>query len=392
MRTPGSSANAASVVVIGTDARAMGQVRETLGTEAVLPAAAIAYEDGLTAVRKVRPDVVITGFDLDYEEAIRLAPMVLHEHPRTHLVALAVRADPERIRAAMRAGYREFVVLPEDAELLRQAVHEAVYDEARDEDNGDVIALWGSKGGVGTTFLACNMGAELSPVHRVCVVDLDYAMGDVASFLDVQANNTIADVFRNVNRLDERMLSGHVVVHASKLHALVQPTELDQREEPRGDLVMRVLTAVARSYQYTLVDCGGSLDEASVTAATVADHLLLVCTPDIPAVKNTFRRLKFVEQLGVDRKHVHLVVNRWDKKSAYLSVADIESSLGRKVDVLIPEDRTAFKAVNEGRLVRDLDRRAPAARAIEAMVGLITEGEVEATKKQDGFMSRLFGL
>lgn len=392
MRTPGSSASAASVVVIGVDARHMGQIRETLGTEAVLPTTAFSYEEALSAVRKFRPDVVITGFDGDFEEAIRLAPTLAADNARVHQVALASRADPDRIRAAMRAGYREYVVLPDDAELLRQAVHEAVFSE-RGEDAGEVIALWGSKGGVGTTFLATNLAGELSPVQRVVVVDCAFSMGDVAPYLDLQAQQTIADIFRNITRLDERMLAGHVLVHSSKVHVLAQPMQLDQREDPRNDLVMRTLTACARSYQYVIVDCGAGLDEATVTAATVADHIVLVATPDIPAIKNTWRRLQFIERLGLERERIRLIVNKWDKRTAGISLEEIESNLGRKVNATVSDDRTVSRAVNEGHLVRDVDRRSPAARDLAGVVGLFTDGEVSAEPRSGGssFIGKLFG-
>jgi len=384
------SGGAASVIVLGVDARTMGTIRETLGAEAVLPAAPTAFEDALAVIAKNRPDAVISGFDRDFDEAIRIASQITAEFPRVQLVALAAKADPDRIRAAMRAGYREFVVLPDDADLLRQAVHEANFREDPETEIGDVVTLWGSKGGVGTTFLAVNLAAELSPVNRVCVVDLQFAMGDAAVMLDLQPQQSIQDVFRNVHRLDERMLAGSVTVHSSKIHILAQPTDLDQREEVRGDLVMKTLTAVAKSYQYCITDVGSALDEASLTAATVADRIILVATPDVPAVKNTWRRLRLLERLGIEKDRIHLVLNRYDKRTAALPVSDIEANLGRKVDCIVSEDPKVLRAVNEGKLLRDVDRKAPAAKDLEGLLGLVTDGQVVVEKKPSGPLSWLF--
>jgi pilus assembly protein CpaE len=391
MRTPGSNSHAANVVVVGVDPKAMGQVRETLGTEAVLPSAPVTYGDAVAAVRKIRPDVVITGFDSDFDEAIRVAPQILGENARMTMVALSGRADPDRIRSAMRAGYREYVVLPDDAELLRQAVRDSVYSDAADEDAGEVVALWGSKGGVGSTFLAVNLAAELSPVHRVALVDLDLSMGDVAAFLDLQPTTSFPDLVRNIGRMDERMLAGHVLIHSSKVHVIAQPLELDAREEVRGDTVMRVLTVVARSYQYVIVDCGSRLDETTLTTATVADRILIVTTPDVPGIKNTWRRLQLLERLGIDKNRIHLVLNKWDKKAPTLTIADIEGNLNRKVGATVSLDPFAVKAVNDGKLIRDLNPRSPAAKEIEALVGIVTDGEVVTEKKPQGPLSWLFG-
>ena len=63
MRQAGGNHSGVTVVVVGVDARAMGQIRETLGAEVALPAQATKYEDAIAAIRKHRPDVVIAGFD-----------------------------------------------------------------------------------------------------------------------------------------------------------------------------------------------------------------------------------------------------------------------------------------------------------------------------------------
>lgn len=389
MRSNGISTNAATVLVIGIDGKAMGQIREALGTEAVLPGGITPYEDALAAVRKGRPDMVVVGFDGDFEEAVRVGTMIHQEYNRTVMVALSQRTDNARIRAAMRAGYREYVVLPDDAELLRQALHEATFREGGD-DGGELIALWGSKGGVGTTLLAVNLAGELSPVHRVCLVDFDFSMGDAAAFLDLIPQQNLQDLLRNVHRLDERMLAGHVAVHSSKIHVLGQPLELASRETPNSDGIMRVLSAVSRNYQYCVVDCGNGIDEAAMTAVTVADHVLLVATHDVPGIKNTWRRLQLIESMGIEKERVHVVLNRYDKRNSSLSMSVIEDNLRRKVDVVVSEDRLASKAVNDGKLLRELDKRAVITRDVEAVVGLVTDGEVAEEKKPSSVMGWLF--
>lgn len=392
MHTTGISTSAANVLVIGTDTRSMGQIREALGTEAVLPAAPTAYEEALLQVRKVRPDLVIVGFDSDFDEAIRVGTQIHLEQARVVMVALASRTDNNKIRAAMRAGYREFVTLPDDAELLRQALHEATFREGVADDGGAVTAFWGSKGGVGTTLLSVNLSSELAPVHKVCLVDFDFTMGDAASFLDLNPAQTINDLVRNLHRLDERMLSAHVSVHPSKLHVLAQPSDLNGREEVSGDIAMRILTMLANGYQHVVVDCGHGMDDAVMTAITVADHILLVATHDVPGIRNTMRRLQMIENLGIEKERVRLVLNHWDKRNTTLSLQVIEDRLRREVDVVVSEDKLALKGVNEGKILRELDRKAQITRDIEALVGLVTDGDPAQEKKQSGgVMDWLFG-
>ena len=368
-----SVSGAASVVVVGVGAGDMGQIREILGTEAVLPPDVTPYPDAIVVVHKTRPDVVIVGFDDDFQEAIRLGPLLQQELPGVHLIALAQQPDAERIRSAMRAGFREYIVLPDDNELLRRAVHEAAYASGMDEDRGEVVAVCGTKGGCGVTLLTVNLAAELSPVHRVLCVDLDFSMGDVAAFLDLSPSNSISDVIHNIQRLDERLLGGSVAVHHSKVHVLAQPHEPED-EEFGGDIILRLLHACAKAYQYVLVDCGGRIDEPTLTTLSVADLVLLVCTPDVPSVRNAWRRLKLLDKVGIERDRIRLVVNRWTR-NAPISRKDIETNLGIDVAATIANDsKTTQPAVNEGRLLREVNRRSAAVKDVGRMVGIITEG------------------
>lgn len=383
--------SSATVLLVGVNAQGAGQIRECLAGDAAIPNDNAHPYEASEAVRRYRPQVVIVGFDADPDAALQVGSTLQVEYPHLILIAHATMAQPERIRAAMRAGFRDFVVLPEDAALLRRTVREAPSDSVAASDQGQVIAVIGAKGGVGSTFVTVNLGAELAPVNRVCAVDLDFSMGDVAGMLDMEPASHMADLLNNLSRLDERMLAGSVGVHPSGLHVLAQPMELVENEFLRGEDVLRVLSAAADAYQYLLVDCGGRVDEATRTASTVADLILLVCSPDVPSVKNAWRRLHLLERQGVDLTRVRLIVNRWDRNPP-LSAADIESNLGTRIaGTIANEPARCQHAVNVGSLLRDVDKRCQAARDLSALVALITDGvdEVEA-EPADGPLSWLF--
>jgi pilus assembly protein CpaE len=364
----------ATVLIVGVDELDAGHIRDCLSTDAAIPNDTVHHSEASDAARRYRPAVMIVGFDADPAAAISLGSTLQSEHPQLVLIAHARNASPEHIRSAMRAGYRDFVVLPEDSALLRRAVREAPTDAVRATDQGQVIAVVGAKGGVGTTFVAVNLGAELAPINRVCTVDLDFSMGDVAGMLDMQPPSHLVDLLGNLSRLDERMLAGSVGVHPSGLHILPQPLELVENDFLRGEDVLRVLSAAADAYQYLLVDCGGRLDEATRTATTVADLILLICSPDVPSVKNAWRRLRLLERQGVDLSRVRLIVNRLDKNPP-LSEADIESNLGIPIAGTITNDPGRCQhAVNVGALLRDVDKRCAAAKDISNLVALITDG------------------
>lgn len=363
----------ATLLVVGLGPSDMGLIAECLGPDAVSPEQAVSFADALRSATEQRPQVIVVGFDGDFDAAVRLGTQLKNELPQVQLVAYSRSANPERIRAAMRAGFREFVVLPEDGPLLRRALQEAPREVATASDQGEVIAVIGAKGGCGSTFIAVNLAAELCPVHRVCVVDMDFSMGDVANALDLQPQSHMGDLIANINRLDERMIAGSVAVHPSGAHVIAQPMALSEADTVRGDEVLRVLSSAADAYQYLLVDCGGRLDAATRTVSLAADLLLLVCTPDVPSVRNAWRRLQMLERQGVDLHKVRLVINHWDGGRT-LSQDEIRQNLGVPVAGTVAQDTKAcLDSVNQQALLRDLHPRSATAGDISNLVSLITD-------------------
>lgn len=392
MRNIGSGRTAATVILVGLDTEDMGRIRETLAAEAVLPSTSTGFGDALTAVRRTRPDVVIVGFSQGIEAPLALAQAIQRESVSSTLVALADNSDAEHILAAMRVGYKEFVVLPNDAQRLRQVVHEAAYAPSDDEERGIVVAFVGAKGGVGTTMLTVQVAAELAAINRVLTIDMDFAMGDMASILDLNPKDNIMSLLPRADRIDERMLTGSVTVHGSKVHVLAQQGDLDPTIEINADDVYGIIGAGCKGYQYVLIDCGTYMDEAVAMSLNVADIVVVVTEPNVVSVRDCYRRIQVLETLGVERDRIRLVVNRYSS-TAFVSDAEIQRNLGISVSGTIADDpRTVAQAMNEGRLVRDVNRKGEVTRDIANLVGVLTDDVDEDGEKlmKDGTKGGFF--
>ncbi len=396
MRNIGRTSGAAQVVLIGLDNEAMGLVRESLAAEAVLPPASVSFGDALVVIERQRPDVVIVGYNRAVDAALQLADELRRTLPNITLVALADAPDSSAILGAMRAGYKEFVTLPADSNRLRQTVRAAASNQSDEEERGRVVCLVGAKGGVGTTTLAVHLAAELAAIHRVLLVDLDLGMGDAAPMMDLQPRDSLGELLSRADRLDERVLTSAVVVHKSKVNVMTTPDDMQSIGEVRADDLYNILSIAAKAYQWVILDCGTFHNDPVVLAMQVSDIVMLVTTPDVMSVRDAFRRVRSVTSLGVEKDRLRLVVNRWHK-AAYVSKKDIQQNLGLPVAATVSDDpRHVEQALNEGRLIRDVNRRCDAARDIANLVALLTEDGPPAAETKEGegsggWLSGLFG-
>lgn len=370
-------------MLVGLDNEAIGMVREVLAAEAVLPQGSLSFGDALVEGRQSRPDAAIVSLGEAMDAALEFGQQITNEFPDMTLIALARASDATAILSAMRVGYKEFVTLPDDAQRLRDAVHAAAFSTSGSDEKGLVIATVGSKGGVGVTTISTHLAAELAAIHRVAVLDLDFSMGDAASILDVTVKDSMVDVLGRSDRLDERSLTASVATHRSKIHVLAQPNTVDSLTEADPDDVFNVINVAAAAYQYVILDIGSQVTPATGLALQVADVILLITTPDVIAVRDAFRRLKLLQAMGIENDRVRLLVNRHRAKT-FVSLADIQTNLGLMVSATIAEDtKTVEQATNEGKLIREVNRKSETARNIASLVALLTEEDEDAELLDD---------
>ena len=171
------------------------------------------------------------------------------------VIVISPTKDPELILRSMRAGAREFV-LESDHEELRLAVRTHAKMTVSGGDIGQVVTIFGAKGGVGSTAIAVNLaGAMQRRGLRVVLVDLDLHLGDVLSFLDVAGTYSITDVLANMSRLDNDLLATSVTKHRSGVSVLAQSSKVEEAEQIKSADIRRCWSS-----------CGATTTSSSSTA------------------------------------------------------------------------------------------------------------------------------
>lgn len=374
-----------------------------LGVESVwIEAECARYEFFLDVVQQSNPDVAIVSLDADQGKALQLIQQLNAVSPRMPILAISGRADGQTILQALRSGAREFLTQPvvlEDMLKILQRLRGDMADGGPTPSSSLVFAILGSRGGVGCTSLAVNLGCSLAEdkSKSVALLDLDLALGDADVYLDVIPTYTLADVAQNVSRLDMQFLKRSLCQHATGLALLPHPVRIEELGLIHEEHLQRAISLLRASYTHLVLDLSKSFTVMDYTAMRMADVILLVCQLELTSLRNTVRILATMEaEEGLTDK-LKVVVNRVgsDYTEGDISMAKAEETIGKPVYWQIPND---FKAMMGSRNSGvPLIQHAPKSKAHQsitalgnALCGKQEKVEAPEPKKKSGLGS-IFG-
>ena len=325
-------------------------------------------------VVRLKPAAAIIALGQNFEPALKLIKRMTAECPSTAIISAAQNASGDVILQSLRSGAREFLNLPIRPEELKTVLDRVGEFSAGQVESpkkkGRLVAVFSSKGGCGTSFIATNLAAATGV--PTCLVDLNLQAGDLPLFLGVDPKYSIADIVENRSRLDEELIKSFITPYSSKLALLAAPKSADSADEIEPEHVFETLQRLREIYDYVVIDPQHTYDSITLAALDQADEIVLVLALDIPSIRSSQRALEIFDRLGYPRKKLRVVVNRWSKQID-LDLHQVEKFLGEPVIGFIPSDyNTAVSSINLGNPLVQSDPHSRVAMEMRRIAQIIT--------------------
>lgn len=313
---------------------------------------------------------------------LALADTVRVVRPALSVVLLRDDVDTSVLADALRSGVRE-VASARDERAVHQAVqrshalYEAMTQQASIQQTaqfrGQVVTVFSAKGGVGkTTCRRTSPSPWLMEARSVCLVDLDLSFGDVAITLQIFPTRTIADAVAMATDLDLPGLESLLTPYRDGLQALVAPISPDAKDSISAALVHKVLDLLRGRFEYVVIDTPPAFDDQVLQAFDASDLILLITTPDIPALKNLKITLETLTLLNYLREQSLLVLNRSQPKVG-ITAEEVSATLGMPIIAMIPSSADVPASINRGEPIMLCDPRHPCSRGFAALAERILE-------------------
>lgn len=345
-----------------------------------------------TIAEQEQPDLMIVdGMCCDPADLAPVEQVTTH-HPRMAVVLLCAQQTPEFLLQSMRAGVREVLPSPPPPQALADAVQRLaskLQDSSPSRAQGQVMAFLPCKGGAGATFLATNLGWALAQKHSVLLIDLNLQFGDALPYLhEGKPSSTLADVARDLHRLDASFLTASTVKITPRLHVLAAPEDAMHAMEVEPGHIEAIVQLAATRYDFVLLDMGRVLDPLALRALDKAQCIVPVLLPNVPAVRNAQKLLRMFHDLGYPESRLHPVLNRVDRRSE-IGLSEVRKTLGLEQQWRsIPDSAQEVQAaINAGAPLAESARSSSVVRELTAWADALSP----RTHEENGnFLNRLF--
>jgi pilus assembly protein CpaE len=332
-------------------------------------------QDAVNQTVALDPDVVLMDINMPDMDGIEATELIQAQAPISQIVILSVQGDTNYMRRAMLAGARDFLTKPPKSDELVSVIRRAgAKAKAIRSDvqyigrgtgglkdprgttiqlsgTGKIIAVYSPKGGVGSTTIATNLAVTLHSAETPAViVDGSLEFGDVQVFLNERGRTSIIDLTPNADQLDAELVEEVVLHHKdSGIDIVSAPPNPIDAEQVSGSDFVKVLKFLARLYSYVIVDTHSYLSDVTIDTLDACDLMVMVSSQDIPSIINARSMLQLlITSLGVQKKKILLVMNRFDKQIA-ISPDKVSHNLGHKVASVIVEDKeVVVPGINRG--------------------------------------------
>jgi len=283
-------------------------------------------------------------------------------------------------------GVHGYLLEPFTVPQLQDMLKENTSTKAAPEEKrpSKVIALMGTRGGVGTTTLTANIGYIIATQYKVptAIVDLDLHFGALALTHDIEPSRGLQDALEKPDRIDGLFLDRVMTKYTENLYLLSAEEPLHELIPQDSTAAEKLLQALRGKFDIILVDLPHYLSPLTRSVLHAADEVIVVSEMSLGSLRDVLRIKDYVtEQLR--RPAPKVISNREGLHGKHeLSKADYEKHYGGKIMTHIPFVSEVFAAAAQGELAAKVVKNTALQHALQELALHVVGGKKPVTGKE----------
>jgi pilus assembly protein CpaE len=308
-------------------------------------------------------DVVLLGSGVE-GDGYAISEKLSAEYPELAMIILEDQLQEETMHKAFFAGAKDVLIHPiSPAHLIdsiyksnqltkkKILIHKDTSVKTKKQSNrGQVFTVFSTKGGVGKTFIATNLALTLAKNNkekRVVLVDLDLDFGNIALALNILPRFTLSDIVDDIRNIDQDYIESYLTPYEAGIWVLPANIHPMNSEFINAQHMDKILRTLQNAFDYIVIDMPGRFHETINPAFAIADHLLMVVTPEISTIRNIKAALVTLNELNYPKSKIKIILNKANGHE--IKNKDIETTLNFNLfATLIDDYRRVISTMNTG--------------------------------------------
>jgi pilus assembly protein CpaE len=301
----------------------------------------------LDQLRELQPDIVVVDALLRGKmDGLQVAQAIREAGYDMPIICLTVPQKPVSVGEGM--GLARVVQMPFSGfDLITdiKELHEQ-HQELAPTSLSRVCAVFGAKGGVGTTTLAYNLAASIASLgrQRVALVDGSLQFADLRALL--RAEETMPSIIQlPTGKLAQADLADVAWRDRSGADIFFAPPRPEMAEMVTAPDMTKLLGLLRRVYNVVIVDTATSLSDVNLAILDTADQVLVVLAYEEATLRQTQQMVTTFAKIGYPSEKLLYLLNRSDAGGGLRPEA-VDAQIGRPADFAVVSDGPLVLAAN----------------------------------------------
>lgn len=281
------------------------------------------------------------------------------------VILVADQMSPAGLHQLLRLGAEDFVPYP----LPEGALHDAVERlrrpapapevgpaqpaagqtpppfKAKGDRDGVILPIHGLAGGVGATTFAVNLAWELATLsrsdpQRICIIDLDFQFGSVATYLDLPRRDQVFEILSDTAQVDSDAFVQSMLTFNEKLHVFTSPADMLPLDFVTSEDISRLLAMARANFDFVIVDMPKTIVQWTETVLNQAHVYFALIELDMRSAQNALRLVRALKAENLPHEKLRFALNRapgFTDLSGKSRAKRLAESLSIEIEVMLPD-------------------------------------------------------
>jgi len=247
-----------------------------------------------------------------------------------------------------------------------------------------IIVITSGKGGVGKTTTAINLGAAINHFgEEVVVIDANLSTPNVGIHLGSP------EVPVSLNHVMQNKAEMYEAVYKHESGLKIIPSSISMKESDQTDTsnLKNFKKEIRSISDYVIVDSAAGLGEEALSAMDLADEIIIVTNPEMPAITDALKAVKCAEKKK--KPILGVIVTRVKKNNIEMQSETVREMLEVPILGMIPEDECVSESLSMKNAVVHTHPKSKASRAYKEIAAKITGKHYNSKDDEESIFEKI---